>query len=200
MAELLLKTRDTLIGRDGEVLCVRPDGFFVTPVECLAWIDDGTEPLQVATWPGRLQRLFRQRIAELRWKLHHTDAEVDSEYDLPEGTAKFDRQLYKDDRAKFVTLGFDTNWGWEDRRAHAPVRMSDLTLEEVESLLEWDYVDDHLGTIQYKRRKIVPYWDHLDAAKVADLRNSSLYVTMDRVTALDKSIIQDSSRARRGMA
>jgi hypothetical protein len=87
------------------------------------------------------------------------------------------------DAAEFATNGLDTNWGTLDLKHHAVVRVPDLTLHEAAEYMDIDRAVDHKGQPLAKRRYRLAYETALSAEKVAAMKDPTVTVPVDRVSA-----------------
>ena len=188
--ELLIKIGDSGSWKDGQVLAAMPDGWLVSPADMLAWIDDGKEPALLASMPGYMADRLRRRVNRLRFELTHTAVELAKVFKIPEDDATNDKNIAVADRARMVAGGVDTNWGFADLRVHFALRVDGMTGHEVAECLEGESSVDHLAIPGGRRRNRVAYETTYDAEKMADIQDKALRVEVDRVTAVDKTIIE----------
>ena len=183
MSEICFKVGDSGGYRDGDVIAVQPDGWLIPPVEMARYLADGTEPAVLAAMPKYQADRVRRRVLAIRWKLSHTDVEIEKEYNLPKGAGADERSMAQADVAEFSANGLDTAWGTQDLKSHGIVRVVNLTAHEIIELTDRDATVDHVGKTLGKVRYKVDYAAALSAAKVTALRDKTLRVDVDRVSA-----------------
>lgn len=198
--ELLLKIGNSGSWVDGQVIAVKDTGYLISGTAITAWIDESIVPTKVNTMPGYLRRRVKRRILKLRYALTHTNEEVAlnlleiSPEDLEEqiDEAIETKQQAVIDRAKLEEFGLDTNWGIEDLKIHAVVLIEDVTLNEIEGLLEEKREVGMIGKKQGRRKKRFRYETLVGESEKSDMRNKRKYVPVNRTrTPLNKSKIED---------
>lgn len=196
MAEILVKIGDSGGSRDGEVIAIKPDGWLIPGAAMATWLRTGVEPLTLAAMPDYLQRRIRRRILRLRWLLTHAVPEIQAEYEEYnlESEALRQKTMAEADQERMESLGLDTNWGYDDLRIHAAVRVEDMTGHEAAELLDSADEVDHHGEWRAKRRWRLRYEATVDAKALADFRDPAKLVPVDRRAALATSGLFEASR------
>ena len=195
MTEILFKVGDSGGYRDGDIIAVKPDGWLISPADMTAYIATGKEPAVLAEMPDYQADAVRRRVLAIRWKQAHTAAEIEAEYKLPKDAGAMEKADADADAAEFGTNGLDTNWGTQDLKSHAVVRVADLTEHERTDILDRDWKNDHTNAMLGKVKHQLPYATVLDAAKVTAIQDKALRVDVDRVSVpLAKAVIVTASR------
>jgi hypothetical protein len=184
MAEILYKVGDSGGRKDGDVLTVKPDGYTLDWEDIESWINTGNPPSSTNAWPDYLVRRFSIRFKKIKYLLSHTTQEVMSRYNIQGDDAKERAEdmvaMANHDVSMMQQYGIDTNWGWEDLKAHGVAKVGNLDLNEIYGMIEPERTDDDKGEIVAKSSHKFEYEKTLDSKAVADLRDKAKSVAVDR--------------------
>ncbi len=163
MAEVLFKVGDSGSWRDGEPIVAKPSGLYISADDWLSWVNlDG--PRLGTPPPGykglrRRQREIHRRYAfqarlllapNLGTRKSFLGSWADRDPDELEDQAK----VYEHALLNIKEMGYDTNWGFEERRRHG-IMTVEMSLEDVEDALAppIDMGRSPLGPRHEKRRR-----------------------------------------------
>jgi len=197
MAEICFRVRGNAngTGREGDVLLVAPTGILLTPADIVAWFVDETVPAGWTTIPEWRRRQVRRRLLETRWLTTHTAQQIIDEgwrVDL-DGAAKMIAGA-ESDKASYLSVGIDTNWGREDLKAFGCVRVDGLTADHLLAFCEPDMTESHLPVRVGKRRWRIRWRDYLSAAQIAALEDREVRVEAFRSVSLPLGAFYDDPR------
>lgn len=188
--EVLIKIGDSGGYTDGQIIAVKPDGWLISALDMKAWIDEGKEPTVLADMPEYQVNRLKRRVNRMRWELSHTAAEIATEFKCDEvSDAAIRKEHAESDRTRMVTLGLDTNWGYEDLKTHFAVRVAQANDHDYKELADMEIGTDHLAAPIANRRYRVAYEAQFDAAALADIRNAAKRIEVDREHELPRAAL-----------
>jgi len=188
MAEILFKVGDSGGSKDGDIISIKPDGWLIPASDMVEWIDNDIEPTILSEMPNYLQRRWRQRICELKWKLNHTAKEIAKEFNLgDEESGNMEKEIAIKNANNFKTEGADTSWGRMDLVTHAAIRVDGLSLHDINELTDRFRDEDHVGYIRNKRRYGLQYRNILPIKKINMILDKKRRVNVDRRNPISKT-------------
>jgi hypothetical protein len=182
---------------DGMPIEIKAPGHYITGPEIVAYYQSGTPP---AEWPNlhdHEREVTKRRFDQIKWLTEPGRTAEDLHEVRPRTSLEVaQRVIAQAEAEKFnlINYGCDTNWGWNDLRHHAIVRV-DIPMRWVQMISEVPIVTDEHPYAERKtkkrRRYRVKYEDYFTPAELADISDSSIWVAADRTkAAADSSIVE----------
>ena len=203
MPEICIKIGNSTGGgyQDGDVISVKPDGVLIPPGGMVAWIRNNVEPPALSTIPQYMADDMRRRISGLQFLLENTAEDIAAGKNISVESAALEKTEALKDQDLFETLGYDSNWGWEDLKLFHVVRVDDVSLADMLEFTSQRRGVDYKAEPISKRGHRVDYENLHDAAMLELIRNQAVRLDVDRQHPVDKAhILSTVTESRHGVA
>lgn len=127
--------------KDGMPILAKPPGYFVTGAEFVEWVRSGDPPEGVLNLPRKVRDEHTRFVGMVRYAISKPMIEDAARIIQGQRTKRIRAReaadllkTHSDLYEKISALGYDTNWGFEDRRVHG-VMISNAAPDQLEDIL-----------------------------------------------------------------